>query len=87
MERGCLQWNRYVLSARWDLGFWRTQALRGYHDNCMHDVADVIASAPQVDSTGSVWINSPGNGQLIQIIGAAAPTWPLLADVKPGVMP
>jgi hypothetical protein len=53
----------------------------------MHDVADVIASAPQVDSTGSVWINSPGNGQLIQIIGAAAPTWPLLADVKPGVMP
>jgi hypothetical protein len=42
---------------------------------------------PQVDSTGSVWVNSPGNGGVLQFIGAATPTWPLLSLLKPGVMP
>jgi len=45
------------------------------------------ATAPTslvVDSTGSVWItavsaSSPYTGQVIQVIGAAHPTWPLLS--------
>ena len=41
----------------------------------------------QVDSTGSVWVVGSTNGNVLQIIGAGAPTWPLLSDVKPGLMP
>jgi hypothetical protein len=43
-----------------------------------------------VDSTGSIWVASYGNaggGRLVQIIGLAAPTVPLKALGKPGVMP
>ncbi len=43
-----------------------------------------------VDSTGSVWVASYGNsggGRMVQIIGLAAPTVPLKALGKPGVMP
>lgn len=43
-----------------------------------------------IDSTGTVWVASYGNsggGRMVQIIGAAAPTVPLRAAGKPGVMP
>jgi len=43
-----------------------------------------------VDSTGSIWVASYGNGgggRIVQIIGLAAPTVPLKALGKPGVMP
>jgi hypothetical protein len=43
-----------------------------------------------VDSTGSVWVASYGNsggGRIVQIVGLAAPTVPLKALGKPGVMP
>jgi hypothetical protein len=43
-----------------------------------------------VDSTGSIWVASYGNsggGRVTQIIGLAAPTVPLKALGKPGVMP
>ena len=43
-----------------------------------------------IDSTGSVWVASYGNsggGRVAQIIGLAAPTVPLHAAGKPGVMP
>jgi hypothetical protein len=43
-----------------------------------------------IDSTGSIWVASYGNsggGRMVQIIGAAAPTIPLRALGKPGVMP
>ena len=43
-----------------------------------------------VDSTGSVWVASYGNsggGRMVQIVGVAAPTVPLRALGKPGVMP
>ncbi|MBS1801125.1 MAG: hypothetical protein JSS95_15030 [Acidobacteria bacterium] len=43
-----------------------------------------------IDSTGSVWVASYGNsggGRMVQIIGLAAPTVPLKAVGKPGVMP
>ena len=44
-----------------------------------------------VDSTGSIWVASYGNaspgGRMTQIIGLAAPTVPLKALGKPGVMP
>jgi hypothetical protein len=43
--------------------------------------------APQVDSTGSVWVTSAGNGGILQFLGAASPTWPVLSYLKPGVMP
>jgi hypothetical protein len=42
--------------------------------------------AAKADSAGTIWIGSRDNGSLIQIIGTAAPTWPLAAQ-KPGVMP
>jgi len=41
----------------------------------------------QVDSTGSIWVASSTNGNIVQIFGAAAPTWPLLGDLKPGILP
>jgi hypothetical protein len=43
-----------------------------------------------VDSTGSIWVASYGNsggGRIVQILGLAAPTVPLKALGKPGVMP
>jgi len=43
-----------------------------------------------VDATGSIWVASYGNsggGRVVQIIGLAAPTIPLKALGKPGVMP
>jgi hypothetical protein len=43
-----------------------------------------------VDSTGSLWVASYGNtggGHMVQILGLAAPTVPLKALGKPGVMP
>lgn len=43
-----------------------------------------------VDSTGSIWVASYGNsggGRVAQIFGLAAPTVPLKALGKPGVMP
>lgn len=43
-----------------------------------------------VDSTGSIWVASYGNsggGRMTQIIGLAAPTVPLKALGKPGMMP
>lgn len=41
----------------------------------------------QPDSTGSLWVASSTNGTVQQLIGIAAPTWPLLAEIAPGVMP
>jgi hypothetical protein len=40
-----------------------------------------------IDSTGSVWTVSGTTSSLIQIIGSAAPTWPLLAYTTYGVKP
>ena len=47
-----------------------------------------------VDSTGSLWVKvggfsgaSDGIGSVVQIIGSAAPSWPLLAQGKYGVRP
>ena len=47
-----------------------------------------------VDSTGSLWVKvggfsgaSDGIGSVVQIIGSAAPSWPLLALGKYGVKP
>jgi len=40
-----------------------------------------------IDSTGSVWTVSGTSSSLIQIIGSAAPTWPLLAYTNYGVEP
>ncbi|SNT42085.1 hypothetical protein SAMN05421770_11323 [Granulicella rosea] len=43
-----------------------------------------------VDSSGTVWVASYGNsggGRMVQILGLAAPTVPLKALGKPGVMP
>jgi len=52
------------------------------------------AKSVAIDSTGSVWWTTPdttvGNtnaNMLIQMIGTAAPTWPLLAKQTPGTMP
>jgi hypothetical protein len=40
-----------------------------------------------VDSTGSLWVSSPGNDAVIQVIGTAAPTWPQVSYIHPAVMP
>jgi hypothetical protein len=32
-----------------------------------------------IDSTGSIWVTVPVAGSVVQIIGAASPTWPLLS--------
>jgi len=40
-----------------------------------------------VDSSGALWVASPGSGEVVQVLGAAAPAWPLLSMGKPGVMP
>lgn len=37
-----------------------------------------------VDSTGSLWVTDPGAANVVQIIGSAAPTWPLLSLGKTG---
>lgn len=41
----------------------------------------------QIDSTGSVWVPSTTTNYLVQIIGAAAPTFPQLSYAHPGVKP
>jgi hypothetical protein len=38
-----------------------------------------------VDSTGSIWVTAEAAGSIVQIIGAAAPTWPLLSLGKVGM--
>jgi hypothetical protein len=40
-----------------------------------------------IDSTGSVWLNSSTNATVTQVIGLAAPTYPLLSAGKPGLSP
>ena len=40
-----------------------------------------------VDSTGSVWADISTTGGLTQLIGLAAPAWPLLQTGKPGLSP
>jgi hypothetical protein len=40
-----------------------------------------------VDSTGSVWADISTTGGLTQLIGLAAPSWPLLASGRPGQHP
>ena len=45
------------------------------------------ARIAQVDSTGSIWVVSSTNGNVVQVIGSAAPAWPLKAVQKPGLMP
>ena len=37
-----------------------------------------------IDSAGSVWTTSPAGSNVVEIIGSAAPTWPLLATGKTG---
>jgi hypothetical protein len=37
-----------------------------------------------IDSTGSIWATNPGGPQVVQIIGSAGPTWPLLSLGKVG---
>jgi len=37
-----------------------------------------------IDSTGSIWVTDEAVGALVQIVGAAAPTWPLLSLGKTG---
>jgi hypothetical protein len=45
------------------------------------------AVKPAIDSTGSMWVSSEGNDAVIQVIGLAAPTWPQVSYLHPGVMP
>jgi hypothetical protein len=40
-----------------------------------------------LDSTGSMWVTNPAGANVVQIIGSAAPTWPLLSLGKYGVSP
>ncbi len=40
-----------------------------------------------VDSSGDLWVVSSTNGEVIEIIGTAAPSWPLLQAAKYGLMP
>jgi hypothetical protein len=40
-----------------------------------------------VDSTGSVWVGQTSTGGVSQIIGVAAPTYPVLSIGKPGLSP
>ena len=40
-----------------------------------------------IDSTGSIWVASSTNGNVVQIIGTAAPTYGQLSYLKPGVTP
>ena len=40
-----------------------------------------------VDSSGDLWVVSSTNGEVVEIIGTAAPSWPLLSVAKPGLMP
>ena len=57
---------------------------------CSTTAATVVIDGPrnaQVDSTGSVWIASSTNGNIVQVLGVAAPAWPQLSYGKPGVRP
>ncbi len=40
-----------------------------------------------IDSSGAMWIGAGGNFGISQILGVAAPTWPLLSYAKFGVLP
>jgi hypothetical protein len=40
-----------------------------------------------VDSAGSIWVPATTNGNVLEIIGAAAPTWPQVSLGKPGGIP
>ncbi len=40
-----------------------------------------------IDSSGAMWIGAGNNFSIVQILGVAAPTWPLLAYSKFGVQP
>lgn len=40
-----------------------------------------------IDSSGSIWAGAQSNFALAQVIGSAAPTWPLLSYAKFGVQP
>jgi hypothetical protein len=44
-------------------------------------------AAMRVDSAGDLWITSRPSSLLVEVIGTAAPTWPLLAYAHPGVLP
>jgi len=37
-----------------------------------------------IDSAGSIWVTAQAGGNVVQIIGSAAPTWPLLSLGKTG---
>jgi len=63
-------------------------ATTGSSQTCSTGISTRIDFA--VDSTGSIWVASYGNGgggRIVQIIGLAAPTVPLKALGKPGVLP
>jgi len=50
-------------------------------------LATALPRALQVDSTGSIWVAASTGGQIVQIIGSAAPTWPQLSYAKFGIEP
>lgn len=61
---------------------------------CTYPDFNVSPKGIAVDSTGSVWFTTPdlnhantNNNSLVQIIGTATATWPLLATQKPAAMP
>ncbi len=43
--------------------------------------------ATAIDSAGTVWIASSGTSMVVELLGVAAPTWPLLSSAMPGVEP
>jgi len=55
--------------------------------------ASTSPASVSIDSTGSLWVPVPNplsgavSGSVVQIIGAAAPTWPLLSLGKQGIEP
>jgi hypothetical protein len=66
----------------------------GNTSTCTYPDFNTSIKGITVDSTGSVWFTTPdltttnpNANMLIQMIGSATPTWPLLAVQKPGQMP
>jgi hypothetical protein len=66
----------------------------GNTSTCTYPDFNTNIKGISVDSTGSVWFTTPdlttttaNANMLIQMIGSATPTWPLLAVQKPGQMP
>jgi len=51
------------------------------------NVATAGPRVVQIDSTGSIWVAASAGGQIVQIIGSAAPTWPQLSYAKFGAEP